>query len=345
MNRLTARQSSPKLEHRPTRWLSTIDRLWGTLSLLMIVTCWPGSVSADVIWVRGQASPTYGRIESWGPENLSFRTFKDGQLGPPTSLSRNSIEQFVVNVDQTRLSKLASSQPAKYRDYAEELASQATDPVARRLARRLFLIAAAQPEPNLMTAEQQSELQASALAGLYKFADSKAERKQIQRLWYLLSPTGSEVMFARPTEPTARLSTEQRNQLIELVQAIRQEKQAQTLVLLATLQTEKLRSALEPFGELCSAEELEQIAGVNRPNKSQLSKLLQLEIALLENLEEGSESTRANSLKRPKDWGDFATAPTSNLEASPSFENLTPFDPKRSIFRNGDWIRPTQDVP
>lgn len=319
------------------------------LSLLVLAFFLPGHALADVIWLHGQPAPRFGQIESVGPDFFEFRPFKNGRLGVVESIPKTSIEQFVDNIDQVRLSNLNPSQPSQFRDYAEELASQAKDPVARSLARRLFLIAAAQSYPNSLSLKQQSDIQLSALEGILKLAESETERKQIQRLRYTLAPNGSEVELKKKTANPVRLSTKQREQILGLVRAIRKEDRTQILAMLNLLQDDDLKSAFKLLDELCSPEELERIASVIRPNKSQLGKLLRLEIALMDDHLGGQQpgssnpmgsSSAGSKLKRRKSWGDFATAPSSELGPVPSFENLTQFDPEKSIYRDDSWIRP-----
>ena len=74
------------------------------------------------------------------------------------------------------------------------------------------------------------------------------------------------------------------------------------------------------------------MARVNRPNKTQLAKLLMIESQI-----NSSGNGQDVSTIRRLGWGDFATQVSGNLSVLPSFKNVTRFDPEKSVYRDGQW--------
>ena len=291
--------------------------------------------SADVVWVNGQAKPLFGQIVSKTAEQIGFQVFEDGKPGRIEKIDRSRIEQLISNIDTQRLEQLSPDKPADYRDYAEELASQRADPAARQLAHRLYVIAAANSEGDHQTAV---EIRNSALAGLISIADSDTDRARLQMLRFLVSPDVDQVESLSESKTAASYSEDQAQLMLKLVQAIRMENSEQAIELLSSQDN---RAIFQSWSEICSLEELNRIARVNRPSQPQLSKLLRIELQILSSTDAStSETPIAIETGRRQNWGDFATQVSGLLSEVPSFENVTSVDPRQSVYRAGRWVRP-----
>lgn len=291
------------------------------------------TLHSDVVWLKGNSAPQYGRIISQSEKSIEFSRFENNRLAPSVSLPRVQIEQLVVNFDRERLEKLTPSDPAAYRDYAEELAAQSADPTARDLARRLYLIAAASSP-----GERESELtiRQSGLAGLVGLANSADERRKLKMLQILVSPNPVQLIDPTPTTQIPTADGDDRLTL-DLIHAIRSENLTRAVELLAAREN---RAVFATWSEICSLDELDSIARVNRPSKAQLSKLLQVEVQILSRDPNLPQKNGTSGNSRDLSWGDSAMRPFSLPGLAPSFETVTDYDPGASIFREGRWVTP-----
>ena len=179
--------------------------------LVAVVLFWTSTVTADVVWMKGTDStrPRYGRIVKVSSESIQFRAvdgFKDGKLGygKAETIQKSALAAWHQNVDEKKLKSLVPGNPQGYRDYAESLAAQKRDPVARMLARRLYVNAYKHGDERMREA---------CLGGLIGLALSQEERSRLQRL-RTPGKKGTQ-------KPVKRMSKEQRVLLLKLVQAIR----------------------------------------------------------------------------------------------------------------------------
>ena len=289
------------------------------ISILLFSTSFCCTANADVIWFRAGKTAVPGQVVSESENEIVFRRFRDGKFLSAQTISRDDIKVLVVNIDPVRLGKLSPENPAGYRDYAEELATQLKDPVALDLARRLYLLAAANSEGDLRT---------EALRGLASLSRTDQERYQLEMFRHLTDP-GSGNFEIVPIEADSMPTEEEKAMMLGLVTAIRQERFSTALKL---LKPRVNRQAIDKWKTICTLEEIERIANVNRPNKAQLSKLLSIETTIR------SEDSIAK-LKN-QEWGDQAMQPSSNAGRLPTIENVTRFDPSKSVFRNSRWIVP-----
>jgi len=292
------------------------------------------TTSADVVWVKNQPTPLFGQIVSNTPEQVQIRMIANGQPGKIKSIERSKVEQIIINIDAKRLAGLSPDKPLDYRDYGEELASQKIDPAARELARRLFLISA-----KIAQDRSETEVCASALSGLISLTNAESERRQLKMLQFLVNPNAVEPESNPESGPTDNSPSELENDLmLQLVRAIRREDSDLAIKLLSS---QSNRQVFRKWIEICTPEEFDRIAKVNRPSKSQLEKLLQIEWQILTATRQ-STNEKSGGIKsgRVETWGDFASQPSGNPGMVPSFENVTSMDPRKSIFRNGLWLQP-----
>jgi uncharacterized membrane protein YgaE (UPF0421/DUF939 family) len=94
--------------------------------------------------------------------------------------------------------------------------------------------------------------------------------------------------------------------------------------------------ALRHWKQVCSIEELKRIAQLNRPTLEQLHKLLQVELSIVKD----QSPAQIERTTQGADWGEYAFAGADVNGTIPTFRNATKFDPAKSLFRNGEWIRP-----
>jgi hypothetical protein len=279
---------------------------------------------ADVIWVRGQSAQVYGQIVSMTDTHYEVRVFERGQFSETVKIERSTIQQAVSNISVQRLTQLDPSNAAAYRDYAEELAVQKTDPSARDLARRLYLIAAAHSD---------GTLRSSALLGLISIAESNVHRRRLEILRSLVDPHSTFTGIAGEQDSKLdSVTADQKRLMLKLIHAIRKEKSDQAIKLLTPASN---RNVFDLWSDDCGLEELDRMARVNRPGKSQLAKLLIIESRIM-----SPQTNPVNPSGRKLNWGDFATQVSGTLGALPSFNNVTRFDPEKSVYREGRWVKP-----
>lgn len=305
------------------------------LGVLLFVAGYVELVSADVVWLAGQSTALSGQIVSTAPDQIELQVFENGKLGRIEKIARSQIEQFISNIDIERLERLSPDNPADYRDYAEELAAQRIDLAAQNLARRLYLIAAANSAGNN---RNENRIRYSALSGLIAIAESDVQRGRLTMLRSMVSPEAVHVEAAPESKTSARFSEEHDKLMLRLILAMRKENSKEAIELLSSLDNQEI---FQNWSEFCSLKELQRIARVNRPSMSQLSKLLRIELQI---------RSRANALKtenpntiqsaKRKNWGDFAMQGSGLLSLVPSFENATTIDPSQSVYRAGEWVRP-----
>ena len=302
------------------------------VSICVVTVAWPVlTANADVLWLVGEENPRYGRVVRQKVDgDLEFRVRGENNTYIEQTFAAGTIEMLVVNVDLTRMKRLDPAHLIPYREYAEELAGQKRDPEARDLAIRLFLIAAAGA-----SRQNDSNLTESALAGLPELARSDQERRAFDRLLMLYSryprpePTPREPEKRKPSDNT---DARTRQRLLQAIRLIRQEDNESAIVILRS--REVLRE-LEKWSDLASVIDVQAMTRSSRLSLSQLRKLLALEIALADPEYQLQASNRAPS------WGEQAQNAMSGWTRLPSFENVTEFDPHKSVFRNGRWIKPT----
>ncbi len=304
-------------------------------AVLVLAGVFIRSTAADVVWINGQSTPMSGQIVASTPEQIELRVFENGELGRVEKIARSRIEQLITNIDTQRLEQLSPENPAGYRDYAEELASQRIDPAARKLAQRLYLIAASISSGGNGTSR---EICNSAMAGLISLSESEADRGRLLMLRFLISPDADAMDVVPASKRSIPGSAEHAKLMLELVQSIRMENSDHAVKLLSS---ENNREIFQKWSDICSLEEIDRIAGVNRPSKPQLSKLLQIELQILTNASASTgETPEAVPSGRQFNWGDFATQGSGFLGVVPSFENITAMDPRESVYRSGRWLRP-----
>ena len=155
-------------------------------------------------------------------------------------------------------------------------------------------------------------------------------------LRFLVFPDhNSTSMTSKANNANRTLTQAERELTLELVHAVRREESDEATKLLASNAN---REVFARWSEVCGLAEFDRMARVNRPNKAQLGKLLQIELQII-----NKGKTSATPQTRRLDWGDYATQSAVNLGVLPSFENVTSFDPTKTIYRDGVWVQPRRN--
>ena len=277
------------------------------------------NAKADTFWIKGQTEPVYGRLVEQSDDKVIVNRTIDGEQFEKVTFLREEVVAMIISHDAQRLESLDPGKLEFYRDLAEELSSQAKDPVARKLAIRLFLIAAANSDGN------NDGLRASSLAGLVRLAKTEAEVSRWQTLQFLADnvneiPLQSSSRVVRPSEDA-------KSKMLQIVQSLRKGD---------GLPPGIDDSELEPWSAICRKSELEEISRANRPSTEQLRKLLQIEFQI-RNPNPDQPSAQENS------WGSLAIMPSQPFAFIPNFENATEFDPHKTVFQNGQWTKPLEN--
>lgn len=292
------------------------------ICLLFLATILCPPCQADVVWVRGEDQPRYGWVVSQNDQKVVFRPVGEME-SRQEDLDRSVIETLIVNFDRLRLENLNPENFADYRDYAEELAAQKMDPVARNLAVRLYIIAAA---------GSSDEVRQSSLRGLVALAENDQQHQKWDTLRRLHETTGRISQQTTRTLSDA-IKPEERQQTLQIVRMIRRGKGIEAAELLAQPNASK---AFRHWAHVCSVEELTRISLLNRPTYSQLHQLLRIELSILNN----ESKTRISEESQGRSWGEYAQATSTITGVIPSFRTATRFDPQKSIYRGGRWINP-----
>lgn len=293
----------------------SIGQLILNVAITVLSLTYTIDASADTFWIQGNNQPIYGKFLSEDDQFLLIKETKDGNVFEERKILREKVQVSIINFDQAKLGALSPKNYSAYRDLAEELSSQSSDPVARMLAIRLFIVVAAN------CGDGERELQTSALAGLSRLAQTDDEKTRWQTLRYLFDKNAGESLPAKPAvEGPDKLTQEK---MLDLVQSLRKGEPL----------SEIDDKVVAHWSETLSKKELIEISRANRTSPDQFRKLLQIEFQIRNpnpNVQNESETR----------WGPLATSRSQANNRIPSLENATPFDPRKSIFRDGKWIAP-----
>ena len=296
------------------------------LVFFMFLGC-KGFAYGDVLWIKGETQPKYGRLISRDDSGEILFRFQAPNDATELRVKDSEIRELVINFDVPRLERLSPNKPDEYRDYAEELVAQREDPIARELAIRLFLIAASSAEN-----EHDSSLVESALSGLPELARTQSEQQAFEVLIYLYTP--------KDHIPVARSQTDRdpgglkesgvgRGKLLQAIRYIRQEKPAKaTEILLETA----VSAELKRWDSICSVTEINQMLTA-KPTLEQLAKLFALEMALRNREAPKRDQTTTG-------WAEQARLRAKGWTRLPTFDSVTEFDPRKSVYRDGEWVMP-----
>ncbi len=311
--------------------------------IILIVTFWflPAEVLlGDVLVLKdSNAAPVYGRIIEQTEQTIVLDEIPGADLleSRRVEFATNEVEMAIKNFDERRLAGLDPTDLSAYRDYAEELATQWADPVARDLAIRLLLIVANGAGDS---ASGQS-IKRGALKGLIDLARNDREKQGFRTLFAMYggeldSLEGSPSVSAAETQSEPR---ENDQVMLEIVRLLRQGANSKVLL---KLEDKSITSAIERWSEICSPKDLVQMAKQNRLQAEDLRRLLTIELAIEngQSVEQVISGQKSSDDSLPYDWGADAERAVPDMMLLPRLQSITEFDPRDTIFRSGRWTRP-----
>ena len=293
---------------------------WGLILLCFGNAVGPKAGFADILYRHDGSPAMIGRLVSETDRQIVFlEHFQSGATKKQT-LFKADVLRLVKTIDDQRLGRLNPKSPQDYYDYAEELAAHKLDFVAQQLAVRLFLLAAR---------NSKDQLQQSSLLALHALFSEEAKRQRTRALALkVLHPR-----YHRPfleNRPKTQLDPSVRAKLLQVVQQIRTDRKSEAA---QALKTEELRNGIKQFSRIASWQEVYRISISKKLELDQLLILVKLELALADtsNLPTESEGYRWAADAKRKEGFDASWV---------TFDNLTRFDPGKSVFRDGNWKAP-----
>ena len=275
--------------------------------------------AADVVWLK-DGNVLYGVVDIESEEAIEFKVWSESGLSTKQTLSRSEISSLVVNIDKTRMATLVPGNLEGYRDYAEELFGYRKDPVAEQLAIRLYLIVAFGDN------SEAGALRQNALRMLPRLARDETELRKFS----LLQAIYSDSRLVPEQTENSPVDTGGNDQLLRCLQHLRRGETRQAGDLLAQ---PAVMNAAARSKDICSLAELKEMVLLNRLAPEQLERILRLE-RFLKHPETGALR------KAPNDWGVQSRIPFGIWAEMPTFQNVTEFDPAKSLFRDGNWSDP-----
>lgn len=299
----------------------------GCLALLCGPLAEPAS--STVVYLRGKTEPVIGYLERMDESSVLIRQLTEDGRANVVTIARDDIEDLLIPIDESRLESLDPANVMGYRDYAEELAVKQIDPEAIDLAIRLYLIVAQLGD------ESQKQ---SAFRGLIDIARNPEEELQFRALAFRMLPERNRTMLWKP-KPVAvtvgSLTTGQRTDLTEAIKLLRNEQYREAA---AKASSDSVESAFEAFESTLTYETFRNVCSRRELPDGLLPVLLQIEIALI--TPAGADRSPADpSQTNDESWGQTMTRATQPLKLV-SLERVTEFDPRKSVYRNGDWVAP-----
>jgi len=165
---------------------------WRRFMLGLAVGFWCLPAAARAILIEAGGVQVRGYFHSDDGKTLTIKVRSADGTEKIKEYERGKIK-IIHQLDRDRLGNLSREAPKGYRDYAEELAQQTSDPEARDMAMRLFLIAAyLDPEKF----GPSSLIRMSALAG------TPAEARKCRAMAFLLDPKATvDLLKAQGVKP------------------------------------------------------------------------------------------------------------------------------------------------
>ena len=253
------------------------------------------------------------------------------------TIARTEIALLVVTVAAAELAGLRHERPTDYRDLAEELAVKRKDPEAHRTALRLYLTAAfLDPE----------RLGRSSLLGMVSLARNPHEERRFRAMLFLIDPESDRAVLREPDRfrPADSNAAEVHNRLLAAVRALRHGRKSEALRI---AQRADVKQHLKRYRDILEHHELITACtpGIQRRKLTplMLQKLIKLELAIISPVTSKLESDEEK--ERRASWSSLFRRMAPEPLRPLRLESLTEFDPSKSRFRSGAWIRPPSAVP
>lgn len=328
-----------------------------TITFTCIALLSSGVLRADIVWLKN-GSIVYGRVLSSSGENTepgivirpaSIQPSDESspQNAAPFKIPREQISSLRINFDEARLGQLAPSDFRQYIEFAEELAAEKIDPVARRLAQRLYFYAAFSQDANIRR---------SALLGLASLENDETRKRRIDRYLLLKMGYGSKSVI-QPSEIES-WSAQDGRLMLSLVKAIRRGQNQAAINLLRTASEAETpepesqtnhRDTFAKWGSSITLDELDRLARSNTLNEFELRKLLSIELQIEQVLRQAKPDTKRKPLVLTnKTWAEQASQVAPSSSVLPSIAELvgpalSGIDVRANVYRNGGWKHPPRE--
>ncbi len=290
----------------PLRWLAVL-----AISILLM----PAAANSDVIWLADQKDPVFGLIDDAKstPEQIVFSKTENGTDFEVVTFERDAVKAIVVNVVTSKLESLTPDKPNDWFDLAETLSTQKQDPVARKLAIRLYLVAAKHANA--------AALRDAAIQNLIPLARSEQEAQRFARFSWLETgiprPAQQESADSSPLE----LSPAQRQLALKIIQAIRQNKD-----ITVANRWKEIDDSIPVLG----AGDIKNMSSAKTLTIQQLNQLVSLEHRL--------RNPQLPFTSSKPSWLDMKSMIGNIALDFPTIDNVTEMDPAKTRYQNGQWV-------
>ena len=246
---------------------------------------------------------------------------------------RVEIDDMIVSVSDERLASLRPKSPSAYRDYAEELAEKREDPDARQAAIRLYLMAAWL---------DRARLGRSCLLSMTSLARTPEEERTFRAMAYLLDPQHDRRLLKTPDAAAGTVVGSSARLPEPLMTALRLLRQGSRRAL-SKAESGSVRPLFDQIKEYLSYEEFVAAAETCRSSgrlpPEVLRKLIQLELTF-GGIPQPASVAQPAADKSGANWSQTVRLGRVDPVPSLSLETLTEFDPRKCVFRDGQWVEP-----
>jgi hypothetical protein len=303
---------------------------------IAILTTWSAVLTlaapagAVVIFPKGGRAPIKAALVSQDSEKVVYReTLPDGS-SVERVIHRVEIDDMIITVSEQRLASLTPDRPSGYRDYADELAEKREDPDARETAIRLYLIAA-WLEPD--------RLGRSCLLGMAGLARTSDEQRKFLAMAYLLDPQHDRRLL-KSADAGRRIATAATGALPDALMKplvlLRQGK-ARLARAAATSAVQVLFRQIDDFLSYDQfIDACQQCSREGTIPPSVLRRILELELS-----QDGGArpdvAVSGPSGAPSGSWSETIQLGQVGPAASLDLLHVTEFDPRKCIYRDGEW--------
>lgn len=298
--------------------------------LLLLTLAAPAQ--AVVIFLKGGEAPIKAALVRQDADKVVVRETKPDGTTAEREILRDDIDDMIVSVSAERLEKLDRGNPSAYRDYADELAEKRQDPDAREMALRLYHIAAWLDPPRLGR---------GCLLGMAALARGPAEERKFRAMAFLLDPQHDRRLLKAPEAPSQPVPSPRAKAVpasaLRPLQLLRQGKHREAERL---AQRSPYKDLFAETGQLLSYDEFKAACDayprVGLPDEV-LRKIIQIEITLGNLAKPAGEEAPAHDSAT---WSETVRMGRTEPLPTLSLESLTEFDPKKCLYRGGQWVEP-----
>jgi len=224
-----------------------------------------------------------------------------------------------------RLASLEPGRPGQYKLLAEELAAKTGDAEAHETALRLFHIAAwLEPE----------NFAAGSLRSMIAIARFPEEEKRFRAAAYLLDPAAEPAALRTVAAAGTDTGTPPPAELLRAVRLLRQGGRDAAR---QTIATRNVQEYLAAESHRTLRDELEALLAATTLNDRQLRRVLELELEWLRTASNAAAGVTRIVSAEP--WSQLGRQALSEHPTSVTLLNLTEFDPRANLYRNGRWVR------